>query len=151
MAMALIRWDPFREIASLQERMNRLFSDVRLRTPSGEEEITQGAWIPAVDIYETNEAIVLQAELPGIPKEDIFIEVKDNTLTLKGEKKFEREVREENYHRVERSYGSFQRAFTLPGTVQQDKVRAKFKDGILEITLPKVEQAKPKQIRVEVG
>jgi len=149
--MALIRWDPFREIASLQERMNRLFSDVRLRTPFGEEEITQGAWIPAVDIYETNDAIVLQAELPGIPREDIFIEVKDNTLTLKGEKKFEREVKEENYHRVERSYGSFQRAFTLPGTVEQDKVKAKFKDGILEITLPKVEQARPKQIRVEVS
>jgi len=149
--MALIRWDPFREISSLQERMNRLFSDVRLRTPYGEEEITQGAWIPAVDIYETNEAIVLKAELPGIPKEDIFIEVKDNTLTLKGEKKFEREVKEENYHRVERSYGSFQRAFTLPGTVQQDKVRAKFRDGILEITLPKLEQAKPKQIKVELS
>lgn len=149
--MALIRWDPFREITSLQERMNRLFSDVRLRTPFGEEEITQGAWIPAVDIYETNDAIVLKAELPGIPKEDIFIEVKDNTLTLKGEKKFEREVKEENYHRVERSYGSFQRAFTLPGTVQQDRVRAKFKEGILEITLPKLEQAKPKQIKVEVS
>ncbi|MBI5966667.1 MAG: Hsp20/alpha crystallin family protein [Deltaproteobacteria bacterium] len=149
--MALIRWDPFREIASLQERMNRLFSDVRLRTPFGEEEITQGAWIPAVDIYETNDAIVLKAELSGIPKEEIFIEVKDNTLTLKGEKKFEREVKEENYHRVERSYGSFQRAFTLPGTVQQDKVRAKFKDGILEITLPKLEQAKPKQIKIEVS
>jgi HSP20 family protein len=151
MAMALIRWDPFREMTSLQERMNRLFSDVRARTPFEEEEITRGAWVPAVDIYETNDSLVLKAELPGLTKEDIAVEVKDSTLTLKGEKKFEREVKEENYHRVERSYGSFQRAFTLPGTVEQDKVKAKFKDGILEITLPKVEEAKPKQIKVEVS
>jgi len=149
--MAVIRWDPFREMASLQERMNRLFSDFRLRPPLGEEEITQGTWVPPVDIYETGESIVLEVELPGITKEDITVEVKNNTLTLKGEKKFEREVKEENYHRVERSYGSFQRAFTLPSTVQQDKVKAKFKEGILEITLPKVEEAKPKQIKVEVS
>jgi len=149
--MALIRWDPFREMASLQERMNRLFSDFRIRAPLGEEEITQGSWVPPVDIYETVESIVLEAELPGITKEDIVVEVKDGTLTLKGDRKFEKEVKEENYHRVERSYGAFQRAFTLPGTVQHDKVKAKFKDGILEITLPKVEQAKPKQIKVDVG
>lgn len=149
--MALIRWDPFREMSSLQERMNRLFSEVLARSPIGEEEISRGAWVPAVDIFETPESIVLKAELPGITKDDIFVEVKDNTLSLKGEKKFEKEVKEENYHRVERSYGSFQRAFTLPSTVQQDKVKAKFKDGILEIVLPKVEEAKPKQIKVEVG
>ncbi len=151
MAMALIRWDPFREISSLQERMNRLFPDVRARTPFGEEEIMQGAWVPVVDIYETADSIVLKAELPGITKEDISVEVKDNTLTLKGEKKFEKEVNEENYHRVERSYGTFQRAFTLPSTVEQDKVKAKFKAGILVITLPKMEQAKPKQIKVDVS
>ena len=149
--MALIRWDPFREMSALQERMNRLFSDVRAQAPVRGEEIVQGAWIPAVDIFETNEAIVLKAELPGITAQDISVEVKDNTLTLKGEKKFEKEVKEENYHRVERSYGSFQRAFTLPGTIQQEKVKAKFKDGILEITLPKVEEAKPKQVKVDIG
>jgi HSP20 family protein len=149
--MALIRWDPFREMSSLQERMNRVFSEVLARSPIGEEEISRGAWVPAVDIFETPESIVLKAELPGITKDDIFVEVKDNTLSLKGEKKFEKEVKEENYHRVERSYGSFQRAFTLPSTGQQDKVKAKFKDGILEIVLPKVEEAKPKQIKVEVG
>lgn len=142
--MALIRWDPFQEMSALQERMNRLFSDVRAQAPVRGEEIVQGAWIPAVDIFETNEAIVLKAELPGITAQDISVEVKDNTLTLKGEKKFEKEVKEENYHRVERSCGSFQRAFTLPGTIHQEKVKAKFKDGILEITLPKVEEAKPK-------
>lgn len=149
--MALIRWDPFREMSALQERMNRLFSDVRAQAPVRGEEIVQGAWIPAVDIFETNEAIVLKAELPGITAQDISVEVKDNTLTLKGENKFEKEVKEENYHRVERSYGSFQRAFTLPGTIHQEKVKAKFKDGILEITLPKVEEAKPKQVKVEIS
>ncbi len=149
--MALIRWDSFREMSALQERMNRLFSDVRAQAPVRGEEIVQGAWIPAVDIFETNEAIVLKAELPGITAQDISVEVKDNTLTLKGEKKFEKEVKEENYHRVERSCGSFQRAFTLPGTIHQEKVKAKFKDGILEITLPKVEEAKPKQVKVEIS
>lgn len=149
--MALIRWDPFREMSALQERMNRLFSDVRAQAPVRGEEIVQGAWVPAVDIFETNEAIVLKAELPGITAQDISVEVKDNTLTLKGENKFEKEVKEENYHRVERSYGSFQRAFTLPGTIHQEKVKAKFKDGILEITLPKVEEAKPKQVKVEIS
>ncbi len=149
--MAMERWDPFREMTSLQDRMSRLFSNFRLRTPLTEEEITQGKWVPAVDIYETGEAIILKAELPGITKEDIMVEVKDSTLTLKGEKKFAKEVQEESYQRIERSYGTFQRTFTLPGTVQPDGVKAKFKDGILEITLPKMEEAKPKQIKVEVN
>lgn len=149
--MALIRWDPFRELSALQERMNRLFSDVRTRPVWAEEEITQGSWVPPVDVYETADSIVLKAELPGIGKEDINVEVKDNTLTLRGEKKIEKEVKEENYYRAERSYGTFQRAFTLPSTVQADKVKAKFKDGVLEISLPKIEEAKPKQIKVEVA
>ncbi len=149
--MALIRWDPFRELTNLQERMNRLFSDWRIRPSWESEEIAQGSWIPPVDIYETADAVVLKAELPGISKDDINVEVKDNTLTLRGEKKFEKEVKEENYYRVERSYGTFQRSFSLPSTVQQDKVKAKFKDGILEISLPKAEEAKPKQIKVDVA
>ena len=149
--MALIRWDPFREMSSLQERMNRLMSDYRTRSPFGEEEMAQGAWIPAVDIYETKESIVLNVELPGVTKDDISLEVKDSTLTIKGEKKLEKNVKEENFHRMERTYGSFTRAFTLPSTVQQDKVKAKFRDGILEIMLPKEEEAKPKQIKVDVG
>lgn len=149
--MALIRWDPFREISTLQERMNRLFSEVARRSPVAEEEIIQGAWIPPVDIFETGDSIVIKAELPGISKEDITLEVKENTLSIKGEKKFEKDVKEESYHRVERSYGAFQRAFSLPGTVQQDKVKAKFRDGILEVTIPKAEEAKPKQIKVDVS
>ncbi len=149
--MALIRWDPFREISTLQERMNRLFSEVARRSPVAEEEMVQGAWVPPVDIFETGDSIVIKAELPGISKEDITLEVKENTLSIRGEKKFEKDVKEENYHRVERSYGAFQRAFSLPGTVQQDKVKAKFRDGILEVTLPKAEEAKPKQIKVDVS
>lgn len=149
--MALIRWDPFREISTLQERMNRLFSEVARRSPVAEEEIIQGAWIPPVDIFETGDSIVIKAELPGISKEDITLEVKENTLSIKGEKKFEKDVKEESYHRVERSYGAFQRAFALPSTVQQDKVKAKFRDGILEVTIPKAEEAKPKQIKVDVS
>ena len=149
--MGIIRWDPFREMSALQERMNRLLADFRTRTPLGEEEMAQGAWVPAVDIYETKDSIVLNVELPGVTKEDIALEVKDGTLTIKGEKKLEKDVKEENYHRLERTYGSFMRAFTLPSMVQQDKVKARFKDGILEIQIPKAEEAKPKQIRVEVG
>ncbi len=149
--MALIRWDPFREMSSLQERMNRLMSDFRTRTPWTEEEMAQGAWVPAVDIYETKDSIVLNVELPGVTKEEISLEVKDNTLTLRGEKKMEKDVKEESYHRMERTYGSFMRAFTLPSTVQQEKVKARFKDGILEVSIPKAEEAKPKQIKVDVG
>jgi len=149
--MPLIRWDPFREMSSLQERMNRLMADYRTRSPFGEEEMAQGAWIPAVDIYETKESIILNVELPGVTKENISLEVKDSTLTIKGEKKLEKDVKEENFHRMERTYGSFTRAFTLPTTVQQDKVKAKFRDGILEIMLPKAEEAKPKHIKVDVG
>jgi HSP20 family protein len=149
--MALIRWDPFREMSSLQERMTRLMSDFRTRTPWAEEEMAQGAWVPAVDIYETKDAIVLNVELPGVSKEEISLEVKDNTLTLRGEKKMEKDVKEESYHRMERTYGSFMRAFTLPSTVQQEKVKARFKDGILEVSIPKAEEARPKQIKVDVG
>jgi len=149
--MALIRWDPFREMSALQERMNQLFSDVRGKRNVREEELIRNTWIPAVDIFETPEAIVLKAELPGITAQDISVEVQDNILTLKGAKKFEKETKEENYHRMERSYGSFQRAFTLPGTVQQEKATARFRDGILEIALPKVEEARPRQIKVKIS
>lgn len=148
--MALIRWDPFRDIITLRERMDKMFEDslARFRTP--EEATMPTFWSPAVDIYETDENIVLKAELPGVDKKEVSVEVKDNTLILKGERRREKEVKEENYHRVERSYGSFMRSFSLPVTVRQDQVKARFKDGVLEVTLPKAEEAKPKQIKVEV-
>lgn len=147
--MAIRRWDPFKDLLTLQERMNRLFDEVLPRTRE-EETLERGVWSPAVDIYETEDSIVLKAELPGVKREDVSVEIKDNLLVLKGEKKFERDVKEENYHRMERAYGAFQRSFTLPNIVDKDKVRARYKDGVLEVILPKAEEAKPKQIKVEV-
>ena len=158
--MAITRWEPFRglrrwgplgEISSLQREMDRLFNEYFGKMKGTEEEgLVARAWAPAMDIYETEEKLVLKAELPGLKKEDIDIRVQDNTFTLKGKKKFEKEVQQENYHRVERTYGTFQRSFTLPNTVKQEGIEATFKDGILEISLPKAEEARPKQIQVQV-
>jgi HSP20 family protein len=131
--------------------MNRLFDQTLARTRGEEEEgIATSTWMPSVDIYETPDQVVLKAELPGLTREDIDINVRNNTLTLRGERKFEREVKEENYLRIERAYGSFQRSFTLPATIQQDKIKAVFKDGVLEVSLPKAEEARPKQIKIDV-
>jgi len=148
--MALVRWDPFRDIITLRERMDKMFEDSLARFRMPEEATMPTFWSPSVDIYETDENIVLKAELPGVDKKEVSVEVKDNTLFLKGERKREKEVKEENYHRVERSFGTFMRSFSLPVTVKQDQVKAKFKDGVLEVTLPKAEEAKPKQVKVEV-
>ncbi len=146
--MAIVRWDPFRDVMSLQERMNELFERTMRRRADEEEGLAPRAWSPAVDIYETDEKMVIKAELPGLKKEDIDIEVRDNTLTLKGERKFEKEIKQENYHRVERAYGSFQRSFTLPSTIKQEAIEATFKDGILEVSLPKAAEVKPKKVEI---
>lgn len=149
--MAIVRWDPFRDLMTIQERMNRLFDQTLSKTRTEDEEgLTASTWSPAVDIYETADSIVLKAELPGLSRENIDIQVRDNTLTLKGERRFEREVKDENYLRIERSYGAFQRGFSLPAVIQQDKIKATFKDGVLEVNLPKAEEAKPKQVKIEV-
>lgn len=144
--------DPWKDFGTLQDRINRLF-DQTLRTfnPEGEEELERGTWAPAVDIHETDDSFVVKADLPGMNKEDIQIDIKDSTLTLKGEKKFEQQVSKDNYIRVERTYGTFIRSFTLPQNVDPDKIKAKYKDGVLELTLPKKEEAKPKQIKVDVS
>ncbi len=147
--MAVVKWDPFRDLISIQDRMNRLFEQTLSRS-RGEEGGLATTWTPAVDIYETADTIVMKAELPGVAREDIQIQINDNTLTLKGERRFAKDVHEENYLRIERAYGSFHRSFTLPATVQQDKVRALFKDGVLELSLPKAEESKPKRISIEV-
>ena len=147
--MAVVKWDPFRDLVSIQDRMNRLFEQPLSRS-RGEEGVTATTWTPAVDIYETAETIVMKAELPGVAREDIQIQIDGNTLTLKGERRFARDVQEESYLRIERAYGSFHRSFALPATVQQENVRAVLKDGVLELTLPKAEEAKPKQIAIEV-
>src|SRR5712691_2690042 len=147
--MAIVRFEPFRE---LQDRMNRLFSEAYLSSPTGEEDwALGGSWAPAVDIYEQDNNIVLKAELPGVDPKDVDIRLENNTLTLRGERKFDDEVKKENYHRVERAYGAFTRSFTLPTVVDQGSIKAEFKDGVLRVTLPKREEAKPKQIQISVA
>ena len=147
--MASQRWDPFRELISLQERMHRLFEDTLTRSRRGEEILLPSSWSPAVDIYETPHHVILKAELPGLNKEDIFIEIKDNTLILRGERKVEKGIDEENYHQMERSFGPFHRSFAMPTKVKPDKIKAKLSNGILEIIVPKLEKVKPKKITVE--
>ena len=144
--------DPWKDFGSLQERINRMFDDtIRTLYPTDGEELEKGTWAPAVDIYETNDSFVVSADLPGLNKDEIQIDLKDNTLTLKGEKKFEEKVSKDNYIRVERAYGSFVRSFTLPQNVDPEKIKAKYKEGVLEVTIPKKEEAKPKQIKVELS
>ncbi|MGH7801896.1 MAG: Hsp20/alpha crystallin family protein [Thermodesulfobacteriota bacterium] len=144
--------DPWKDFGSLQERINRIFDDtIRTLYPTDGEELEKGTWAPAVDIYETNDSFVVSADLPGLNKDEIQIDLKDNTLTLKGEKKFEEKVSKDNYIRVERSYGSFVRSFTLPQNVDPEKIKAKYKEGVLEVTIPKKEETKPKQIKVELS
>jgi HSP20 family protein len=145
----VVKWDPFRDLLSIQDRMNRLFEQTLSRSRA-DEGISASTWAPAVDIYETSDHIVLKAELPGLSREDIEIHVRDNTLILKGERRFSKDVQEENYLRIERAYGAFQRNFTLPTTIQQDNIRAVFRDGVLEVSLPKGEEARPKKIAIEV-
>jgi HSP20 family protein len=154
--MSLIRWNPTRELAAwpsdlfgIQREMNRMFDNFFGRG-SQEEDSSLGAWAPAVDIAERDDEYLVKVELPGVNKDDVKIMLESNILTIRGEKKQEKETKKENYHRIERSYGSFQRSFTLPTTVKSDKIDASYKDGILVVSLPKAEEAKPKQIEVKV-
>lgn len=150
--MAIVRWEPFRDLLSLQERMNRLFDESFRGTRTGEEDwALGGAWAPAVDIFEHDGNIVLKAEVPGVDPKDVDIRVENNVLTLHGERKYDNEVKRESYHRVERAYGSFSRSFTLPSVVDTDKIKAEYKDGVLRVTLPKKEEARPKQIAISVA
>lgn len=145
--MAIIRWDPFRDLVTLREKMNRLFEDAV--TARGEEkDMISSTWAPSVDIYETENALILTAEVPGVDENDIEIKIEDNTLSLKGERKFEKESKEENYHRIERSYGSFYRSFTIPRQIDQDKIKAEHDNGVLRITMPKKPESKPKSVKV---
>ena len=145
---AIARWEPFRGVTTLQNRTNRLFNDAFERTG---EESNLSAWAPAVDIYETEHELVVKADLPDVDPKDLDIRVENNILTIRGERKFEKEVNEENYLRVERSYGSFARSFTLANTVNPDAIKAEYRNGVLTLTIPKREEARPKQIKVNVG
>ncbi len=146
--MAVARWTPMPNVASLQNEMNRMFQQF-VRGGNGEEAgWGLHTWTPPVDIYETDEALILKAELPGISKDDVSVEIHQNTLILRGQRQHEAEVKEDKYHRVERAYGTFQRSFVLPTLVDQDKVQATYKDGVLELRLPKSEAAKPRRIAI---
>ena len=141
------RWDPFRELSTIQDRMNRLFQD---SYGGQDQELSTSAFAPPVDVYEDEHNIVLKVEVPGIDEKDIDIRLENNTLVVRGERKFEKEEKEENYHRVERRYGSFVRSFSLPNTVDTENVQATYDKGVLKIALAKKAEAKPKQIKVSV-
>lgn len=143
-------WDPFSDLLDMRTEMDRLFGSFLGGTPASMA-VAEGLWAPAVDIHETKDGFLVKAELPGMKQEDIQITIVDNTLTLKGERRRESEVKDGGYTRIERAYGTFQRALALPSVVDASKVKAKYKDGVLEIELPKKEEAKPKEIKVQVS
>jgi HSP20 family protein len=148
--MAIVRWEPFRNLVSTQDQFNRLFNETFSRLLGNEA--TAGAarnWAPAVDVLETDHDFVLKAELPGVNPDAVEIRVEDNTLYLKGERKLDAD--QKNYHQIERAYGTFTRSFTLPTSIDADKVAANYKDGLLTLTIPKREEAKPKTIKIQVG
>ena len=152
MTRMLARWEPFRDLASFQDRIDRLFEDTLGRGPGafGAEAFEGPRWAPAVDILEKPNELVLKADLPGIDPKDVEINVQNNTLTLRGERKFESDVKQDDFRRIERVYGSFVRSFALPQAVDADKVEAEYRNGVLEVKLPKRPEAKPKQIKVAV-
>ena len=149
--MGIVRFDPFRELDRLQNEVNRLFEGYTQTPERGGQGQMGRLWSPAVDVAENQDEIVLRAELPGMRQEDIDIELTGDTLTLRGERKFENEERKENFVRVERSYGRFQRSFTLGVPVRHDAVTASYKDGILEVHLPKSEETKPRKVQVSAS
>ncbi|OFV99401.1 MAG: molecular chaperone [Acidobacteria bacterium RIFCSPLOWO2_12_FULL_54_10] len=146
----LVRWEPFRELVNMRDRMDRLFQDYPGRSWPEEEALAKDIWNPPVDVFETKDSLVLKADLPQVNKEDVDISVDGNLLTIRGERKREKEINEKDYYRMERSYGTFSRSFTLPGTVNAEKIEASFEGGVLSVTLPKKEESKPKQIKVKV-
>jgi HSP20 family protein len=145
--MAITRWDPYREVVALQNRVNSLFRDM-----SGEDDMVAAAsFVPPVDIYEDAQKVMLKLEVPGIDQKDLDVRVENHTLTVKGERKFEAEEKEQNFHRIERRYGSFYRAFTLPSTVDTESVAASYNAGVLKLELKKKPEAQPKQIQIKVA
>jgi HSP20 family protein len=145
--MNIIKYDPFREMRSLQDEVNRLFASSFSR--GDDNELMRGAWSPSVDIFENKDQIVLEADLPGMRPEDVDISIENNLLTIRGERRFEKKDEGDNFHRVERSYGSFTRSFTLPPTVSSENANAEFENGLLRLTLAKREEAKPRRIEIK--
>ncbi len=149
--MTLVRWDPFRELEDMSDRLNRMFSRPSLPRTNGKETMVVADWVPSVDVSETEGAYQIKAEIPDVKKEDVKVTLEDSVLTIQGERRQEKEETGKKYHRVERSYGRFVRSFTLPDLVDEEKVKAEFRDGVLNLQLPKSEKAKPKAIEVKVG
>ncbi len=150
MTTGLIRWTPQTDL--FRSRMSRFFDqafDEFLSPLAGSEELSSRGWLPPVDIRETDEALALHAEIPGLTKDDVNITLENNVLTISGERKFEKDAKKDNYHRIERAYGAFSRSFSLPANVRTDQVRASFKDGVLTVSLPKAEEAKPRRIEIK--
>ena len=143
--MAIIRWDPFRDLVTLRDKMNRLFEDA---VRGEEKDLISSSWAPAVDIYETENELVLAAEVPGVEEKDVEISVEDNTLSIRGERKFQKETKEENYHRIERSYGAFYRSFTLPNYIDQERIHAEHESGVLKVHMPKKPEVKPRKVKI---
>jgi len=148
--MALVKWDPFRDVAELQNRINRMFEESFGRSRESDDELNLHAWRPTVDIYEAENGIVLAVELPGVSKENVAVEVKDDVLILKGERFADPAISEESYYRRERLFGPFKRSFTLHQNIKPDQIKATFKEGILQIEIPRPVQEQPKQITVNV-
>jgi HSP20 family protein len=149
--MNVVRWDPFRELEEMSDRLNRVFGRPTTQRKGGKETMTVADWSPAVDIGESEREYLIHVELPEVKKEDVKVSVQEGVLTIHGERKQEKEEKGKQYHRVERSYGSFARSFTVPDGVDETKVTAEFKDGMLNLHLPKSERAKPKAIDVKIG
>jgi len=145
-----MKWRPSRELAAIRDEMDRLFDEFFNFVPARRRELLEGEWLPNIDVAETDDNVIVTAELPGVKQDDVSISVLNDVLTLKGEKKEEKEIKRENYHRIERSYGSFQRSVSLPTGVQADKAKATYKDGVLTVTIPKAESAKPKSIKINI-
>lgn len=145
----VVRYEPFRGLSALHDQVNRLFSESLHRGQTEESAIT--TWAPAVDIYETPNELVVKADLPDVNEKEIDIRVENNLLTVRGERKFEKNVSEDNYLRVERTYGSFSRSFSLPNTINAEAIKAEYKNGVLTVNLPKREESKPRQVKVSVN
>ena len=146
--MSIVRYDPFRDLRNLQQEVNRLFTG-NLATALDDEGIARGSWSPNVDIYENKEQIVLEAELPGMNREDFDLSVENNVITLRGERRFEKKEETDNYHRVERAYGSFTRSFTMPNSVSAEGATADYRNGVLRVVLPKREETKARRIEIK--
>ena len=149
--MAITRWDPFRDVMTLQNRLNSLFQDFNRGQGESGEFVATAAFVPPVDVYEDDHKIVLKLEVPGLKQEDLDIQLENNILTVRGERKFEKEEKEENFHRIERRYGSFARSFSLPNSIDTENVHASYENGVLKLELAKRAEAKPKQIKVNIS